>query len=95
MKLKTMIDLSAIPLPEHSKRLIEESVSSYWRLARIEISLGPDDAPNAYNVVISQKALVNDRILTDDELISRGRKVFEGLIPDNYILNYEPHRYTL
>ncbi len=90
-----MINLLSIPFSEKSQQLIEDSISNYWRFARIEVLIEPGKQLNEYNVFISQKELVNDRILSEEELVERGRKIFEGLIPDGYNLNYIPKSYAL
>lgn len=82
-----MINFGTFPFDGEAKELIEESINNYWRFARIEITGAPGfnkDTEYALLVNVAQKELVNDKILTEKELIERGIDIFfeHNLVPE-------------
>lgn len=78
-----MINFGTLPFSDSAKELIRSSVNNYWRFARIEVSGKPEidqDQVLSLYVQISQKELVNDKVLTEQELISRGKAIFDPQI---------------
>ncbi len=91
-----MISLEALPFTEECLNSIEKSSLNYWRMARITVDAAPGLGPNGasiISVIVHQKELVNDRILSSEELIQRGKGIFEGCVPDGYTVMYNAITY--
>lgn len=81
-----MINFGSFPFSEEAKQKINLSVQNYWRFARIEVKGGPGynaEGEEILSIHLTQKELVNNKILTEDELIVRGTEIFGQ---DQYIV---------
>jgi hypothetical protein len=81
-----------IPFTENDIKLIEGSIRNYRRFARVKIAI-TDVVEKTIHVIAHQYELVNDKILTSEELIQRGKAVFEGLLPEGYSIFIKPITY--
>lgn len=79
-----MLDLRAFPLTDNAKDKIRTAANNYYRLSGIMITGGPrfDSDGNMFLAVyVTQKQIVNSKILSGDELISRCAGIFDGHLP--------------
>ncbi|SEI39498.1 hypothetical protein SAMN05216327_101202 [Dyadobacter sp. SG02] len=84
-----MINFGSFPFTDSQKELINESIKNYWRFARVEVKGEPGFDGNgqyALLVDVTQKELVNEKILTADELVDRGTKIFAGATPEGQLV---------
>ena len=86
------ISATEIPFTENNIKLIEESIRSYRRFARVKIAITEVVEKTIY-VIVHQYELVNDKVLTSEELIQRGKAIFEGLLPEGYTVFIKPITY--
>ena len=86
------ISATEIPFTENNIKLIEESIRSYRRFARVKIAITEVVEKTIY-VIVHQYELVNDKVLTSEELIQRGKAIFEGLLPEGYSVFIKPITY--
>ncbi len=93
MKTETNIT-DQIPFTENDIKLIEGSIRNYRRFAKVKIAI-TDVVEKTIHVIAHQYELVNDKILTSEELIQRGKGVFEGLLPKDYSVFIKPITYQL
>jgi len=86
-----MTTLKELRLPDGIKQKIIQSIQNYQRFARVYISL-LDQSDTRLTVRIEQKELVNEKLLTQKELIERAKNVFSEL-PEGIQLNVRPLTY--
>lgn len=82
-----MLDLRAFPFTDSQKDEIRTAVNMYYQVSGIQITGGPrldGEGVMFLGVQISQKQIVNGKVLSEDELISKGAGVFDGRLPDGY-----------
>lgn len=85
-----MLDLRRLPFTDSAKDKIRTTVNNYYRLAGIEVTGGSitgQDGTIILNVEVSQRQPMNNKILSESELISRGATIFDGLLPDGCKVN--------
>lgn len=76
-----MKKLNELPLTEKEMELVSASEANYKRHARIFLEiLTIDEKKQTVTLRIEQKGLVNDKLLTQKELIERGKKVFANML---------------
>ena len=91
MNTNTLIS-TEIPFTESNIKIIEEGIRSYRRFARVKIAITEVVEKTIY-VIVHQYELVNDKVLTSEELIQRGKAIFEGLLPEGYSVFIKPITY--
>jgi hypothetical protein len=90
--MKSIFELSDIPLSIDAIKLIEGSIKNYRRFARVKMAI-TDIVEKKIYVIAHQYELVNDKVLTSEELIQRGKAIFEGLLPEGYTVFIKPITY--
>jgi hypothetical protein len=86
-----MKSIEVLPFTDDCRNKIANSISNYWRMARIDVVASIID--QLIEVKVHQKELVNDKILTAEELVARGESIFVGCIPEGYNVRYIPITY--
>ena len=82
-----MLNLSSFPFEDYVKDNIQASINKLWRYSRLELTGGLQGDANGVmflNVHVTQTEPVDDKTLTEQELIARTRSVLETLIPKDY-----------
>ena len=80
-----MLDLRAFPFTGDAKDKIRTKANHLYRLYGIEITGGPSIDPQGVmflDVRITQQPLTSGKVLSEDELISKGATLFDGCLPD-------------
>ncbi|CAG5003072.1 hypothetical protein DYBT9275_03043 [Dyadobacter sp. CECT 9275] len=82
-----MLNLSASPFDDYVRDNIQASVNKLWRYSRLEVTGGVKSDANGtmfLKVHVTQTEPVDDKTLTETELITRIRTVMETLLPKDY-----------
>ena len=80
-----MLDLRAFPFTDIAKDKIRTKANHLYRLSGLEITGGPSVDPQGVmflDVRITQQPLTDGKVLSEDELISKGAALFDGCLPD-------------
>jgi hypothetical protein len=79
------LDFGTIPFTDKAKLMIKRSFENYRRFGKIEIEMISRinfDLDEYLEVTITQTALINDKVLTSEELKERAHDIFIYLLPE-------------
>jgi len=82
-----MLDLRAFPFTDEAKDKIRTKANNHYRISGIVVTGIPKLDNNGalfLDVQVSQQQMINQKLLSTQELVSRCESIFEGHLPYGY-----------